>query len=657
MRRPGPLAILLAAAVPLLLYATASVLLDMAVRREVGSRLAEVDPSASFGRVSAAPGVIVIEDVTLPSRGVGLDRLTCFLSGGPLGPRPSGLLCEGGTLGSGGPSGGGTPPERGGWSGSVPPLTVVDMLATLPGAGGCTLSLTVSGWSVGDSAAVLLRAPGGMAACVLSRREGYDSLLVPLLALESLPAAELGIPEDLAGCGLAATLGGRLYGDTLELAGTLTELDGRPCSVGVDLRTVPGGGGAELVLELPLEQVGGTVVATAGSLLAPASVDFVPGGSATVRFLEDGGLLEVDLDARLDSLRVYSAALAPETVVTGLGIDAVCLLDRRAGTVSVDSGTVTAGDAAVLFDLALETGADPRLELRAWSTGLSGAHILSAVPDALMGPLSGLELGGEASFDVRVVLDRGEPDSCDFEAEVDVSGLTVPYSPVSVGHLAHGGSCAMRDSWGGRRTVDLDPLSSGSFVPLDSLGPYLEPLLWCAEDATFRSHSGFCGYHVRNSLRANVRQGRFVRGGSTISMQLARNLFLGREKTLARKLQEVFLTWRLETYLSKDRIIEIYANIVELGPGVFGFPEASRYYFGAELAELGPREVAFLVSILPGPRLYHRFFVARSVPEYWEAYLDRLLSIAGGRSWMDPALAEAATGIPTVFRAAPEETP
>ena len=212
----------------------------------------------------------------------------------------------------------------------------------------------------------------------------------------------------------------------------------------------------------------------------------------------------------------------------------------------------------------------------------------------------------------------------------------------------------MRDSRGRMRNIYLDTLENPDFVPFDSLHPSLEGLLKCAEDATFRSHNGFCLYHIRNSIRANVERGRFVRGGSTISMQLARNLFLERKKTYARKLQEVFLTWRLETYLSKNRILEIYANIVELGPDVFGFQDAARHYFGADLKELSTRQVAFLVSILPGPALYHRFHVNNNVPDYWEAYLDRLINIAEDRDWIHADSAVNAIADSIVFIPCPE---
>jgi len=114
-------------------------------------------------------------------------------------------------------------------------------------------------------------------------------------------------------------------------------------------------------------------------------------------------------------------------------------------------------------------------------------------------------------------------------------------------------------------------------------------------------------------------------------------------------LQEAFLTWRMEAHLSKDRILELYVNVVELGPDVFGFGEAARYYFGTTVESLSVRETAFLVSILPGPKLYHRFAVNGTLPGYWNDYLDRLVSAAESRTGLDGQSALSGLGESLVF--------
>ncbi len=351
----------------------------------------------------------------------------------------------------------------------------------------------------------------------------------------------------------------------------------------------------------------------------------------------------------MDSLVILSSRLSEDTVTFGASVDFRGTVLHGAGELAVDSGRISIGSADVNFSLqALYGEEEPWLSLRLWADSLAGEDLTSSVPEGILGRLEGLRLGGWSSFDLMIELDWAEPDSCDFGVDVDVSRLTVAYSPVSIGLFREGGSRIMHDSWGNSRMLSLIPEDS-TFTPFDSLHPSLEGLLRCAEDATFRSHSGFCEYHVRNSIRANIESGAFVRGGSTISMQLARNLLLDRDKNLARKVQEVFLTWRLERYLSKDRILEIYARIVELGPDIFGFQEAAFYYFGADLDRLTTRQVAYLVSILPGPKLYYRFYAQDRIPAYWEDYIDRLLTISSDRGWIEHDSAIAALADSIVF--------
>lgn len=122
-----------------------------------------------------------------------------------------------------------------------------------------------------------------------------------------------------------------------------------------------------------------------------------------------------------------------------------------------------------------------------------------------------------------------------------------------------------------------------------------------SEDAAFYSHEGVDFHELRESLKKNLRTGKRARGGSTITMQLARNLFLSPRKTLLRKLREILVARRLEAALSKRRILHLYLNIVELGRGVFGFPAAARRFFRRPLDELTPTQLLRLVAVLPKP--------------------------------------------------------
>jgi monofunctional biosynthetic peptidoglycan transglycosylase len=143
-----------------------------------------------------------------------------------------------------------------------------------------------------------------------------------------------------------------------------------------------------------------------------------------------------------------------------------------------------------------------------------------------------------------------------------------------------------------------------TWVPLSDISPYLVKAVLIAEDDKFWSHEGFDYEAIQKALEKDMKAGRFKFGGSTISQQLARNLYLSPEKSLVRKMREAIITWRMEKILSKRRILELYLNLVEWGEGIFGVEAASRHYYGKPSSELTPQEAARLAAVLPNPRKY-----------------------------------------------------
>lgn len=124
-----------------------------------------------------------------------------------------------------------------------------------------------------------------------------------------------------------------------------------------------------------------------------------------------------------------------------------------------------------------------------------------------------------------------------------------------------------------------------------------------AEDSAFYRHDGIDVKAIKNAIKYDLEKKSFARGASTITQQVAKNLYLSREKTLTRKAKELYLAKRMEQELTKGRIIELYLNVIELGPMVHGIGHGARYYFGKAPENLSPRECAFLAAMLPGPRL------------------------------------------------------
>lgn len=136
-----------------------------------------------------------------------------------------------------------------------------------------------------------------------------------------------------------------------------------------------------------------------------------------------------------------------------------------------------------------------------------------------------------------------------------------------------------------------------------NIPPEMKWAVILAEDSNFYKHEGIDVKAIKNAIKYDLEKKSFARGASTITQQVAKNLFLSREKTLTRKVKEVVLAKRMEEELTKGRIIELYLNVVELGPMVYGIGHGSRYYFGKPASAMTPRECAFLAAMLPGPRV------------------------------------------------------
>jgi monofunctional biosynthetic peptidoglycan transglycosylase len=159
------------------------------------------------------------------------------------------------------------------------------------------------------------------------------------------------------------------------------------------------------------------------------------------------------------------------------------------------------------------------------------------------------------------------------------------------------------------------------WVPYRSISIHLKRAVITSEDARFSEHEGVDWDAIEKAYKENLKRGRPVKGGSTITQQLAKNLFLSPERSYLRKGQELVITYMIEALWDKRRILEVYLNVVEWGEGVFGAEAAARHYYGVPAAQLGPEQAARMAAYLPNPKRYGR---VRSGP-----YLDqRTASIA-----------------------------
>ncbi len=162
------------------------------------------------------------------------------------------------------------------------------------------------------------------------------------------------------------------------------------------------------------------------------------------------------------------------------------------------------------------------------------------------------------------------------------------------------------------------------WVDYNKISGNLKRALIAAEDAKFVDHEGFDWDGIQQAYQKNLRKGKIVAGGSTISQQLAKNLFLSTKRTPWRKAEEALITLMLETVMDKQRIFEIYMNVIEWGDGVFGAEAAARHYFDVSAAQLSPEQAARLAAMVPNPRYYDRHREARGMLAKTVVILDRM---------------------------------
>lgn len=164
------------------------------------------------------------------------------------------------------------------------------------------------------------------------------------------------------------------------------------------------------------------------------------------------------------------------------------------------------------------------------------------------------------------------------------------------------------------------------WIPYENVSGHLKRAVVAAEDAKFVDHEGFDWEGIQKAMEKNEKKGKLVAGGSTISQQLAKNLFLSGSRSWLRKGQEAVITWMLETAMTKRRILELYLNLAEWGDGVFGAEAAARHYFGISASQLSTRQAAWLAAILPAPQRYDRNRESPWIARKTEIILARMVA-------------------------------
>jgi penicillin-binding protein 1A len=301
---------------------------------------------------------------------------------------------------------------------------------------------------------------------------------------------------------------------------------------------------------------------------------------------------------------------------------------RAEGTVEIPDvrGALAGADLSgsiVLRDI----DTDPIVDLALGVRHLEFAQLLGAsglaVPESLgMAPGGSRDLGS-ATIDVRV---RGRlADPASLAVSQKINFRPPRQIPPAISRLRGDFIFSSDDGPGPHRPVNV-ALASPDFIALRDVPPLFVRTLLLSEDAGFYGHRGIDLRELPSALLTNWSRGGAARGASTITQQLAKNLFLTRDKQVGRKLQELAITFLLESALGKDRIIEIYLNIIEWGPDLRGLRPAAHHYFGTEPQALTPAQMAFLVAIIPGPIKYQRSFAHGTPGPGLRSLIDDLLA-------------------------------
>ncbi len=298
-------------------------------------------------------------------------------------------------------------------------------------------------------------------------------------------------------------------------------------------------------------------------------------------------------------------------------------LERAAERIAIE--TLQLGFRRPLVDVSgtvALAGAKPVIDLHLAAKRLPLQKLLDGIPADFIPTLKGTRVAGTLDLGLELNLDMAKPSSLVFEPTVEINDYALLQAPpkANITKLTDAFHHEVRRKGESVKRLWLSSRSD-NFISYKNLGDYIvEGVLTC-EDGSFFRHNGFRVEHIRDSIVQNIQERRFARGASTITMQAAKNLFLSGRKTISRKFQEMLIAYAMEQELSKERILELYLNLAEWGPGIYGIGPAAKHYFDKHPRDLTALEAAFLGSVLPHPNRSHHMYRDGFVTDQWQTYL------------------------------------
>lgn len=285
------------------------------------------------------------------------------------------------------------------------------------------------------------------------------------------------------------------------------------------------------------------------------------------------------------------------------------------------------------------TAQDTVYELKINLPEIDAQDFITSLPDGLFSNFQGMEAKGSFTYNLNFVYNKSKPKDLIFESSLDKDGLKISkYGEADLAKLNSTFTYRAIENGVRQRPIVVGP-QNPDFTPLNQVSPYLQKAVLTSEDPSFFRHKGFITEAFRQSIIQNIKTKKFARGASTISMQLVKNVFLTREKTLSRKLEEILLVYILENnrIAPKERMLEVYFNVIEWGPNIYGIGEAARYYFEKPPSMLTLDECLFLASIVPRPKKFMwQFTNMGNLKPYAERHNDYIMSLMLRRGLLTP---------------------
>ncbi|TAF45602.1 MAG: penicillin-binding protein [Sphingobacteriales bacterium] len=317
------------------------------------------------------------------------------------------------------------------------------------------------------------------------------------------------------------------------------------------------------------------------------------------------GNFEVEGSWGVKNLLINHSRIASENVIVKNGSIAVKMIAGE-NFVAIDSAsTIFLGKAWAhpYFKYTLQP--NKIFEFRLNADEQNAQEIFNAFPIGLFESLEGIKVAGKLKYNVNLYFDTKHPNRVVFNSDLEPSPdfKILAYGKNNLQKINNPFIYTPYEKGKPVRDILIAP-ENPNYTPISQISSNIKNALLTSEDPSFYSHKGFVEESIRQSIATNYKAKSFKRGGSTISMQLVKNIYLSRQKTIARKIEEILIVWLIENQhiCTKNRMYEVYLNIIEWGKNVYGIGEASQYYFGKSAAELSLGEGIYLASIVPKPK-------------------------------------------------------